>query len=364
MAPNWSWKSGFKTRTRLEANHARYGSAEARALHHEHPAIDLHADSLMWSRWIGYDIGARHAPFFPAAAFFGHVDLPRLEDGGIGAQFFGLVSLPFAKRGHVRAIDEQIDVLEAHIATQGGRLCKVRSADDIERVRREGVTGALLGIEGAHALDGDLDRVDHFARRGVRYLGLLHFSANEAGYPAYGAGRLDGAGLTPWGVELVQRCEAASVIVDLAHINRRGFLEACAMAKRPLIVSHTGVTAAHAHWRNIDDEQIRAVASRGGVVGIIFCPRFLGGDSIDDVVRHLRHVIDVGGEDTPALGSDWDGMIVPTPDLCDAAHLPLLTDALLRAGFGERTIGKVLRHNTLRVLRDCPPAETEAGSRD
>jgi membrane dipeptidase len=335
-------------------NTVLHGSADARALHSSFPAIDLHADTLMWSRWIGYDLGVRHQPFFPAAAFFGHVDVPRLEEGGIGAQFFGLVSLPVARRGHVRALDEQIDALDAYVGSQEGRLRKVRSAEDVERVQREGATGALLGIEGAHALEGDLDRVDYFARRGVRYLGLLHFSANEAGFPAYGAGRRDGDGLTSWGAELIRRCEAASVIVDLAHINRRGFLDACAMAKRPPIVSHTGVTRAHQHWRNIDDEQIRAVAAHGGVVGIIFCPRFLGGDSLDDVVRHLRHVIDVGGEDTPALGSDWDGMIVPTPDLRDAAHLPLLTDALLRADFSEEAIAKVLRKNALRVLRDCP----------
>jgi membrane dipeptidase len=327
-----------------------FGSPEARAVHRAHPAIDLHADTLMWSRWIGYDLGKRHRPFFPGAAFLGHVDVPRLEEGGIGAQFFGLVSLPVSGRGNVRVIDEQIDALEASIAVAQGRLRKVRTAGDIERARREGATGALLGIEGAHALDGDLDRVDHFARRGVRYLGLLHFSSNQAGYPAYGAGRRDGEGLTRWGRELILRCEAASVIVDLAHTNRRGFLDACAAATRPPIVSHTGVTSAHAHWRNIDDDQIRAVASKGGVVGIIFCPRFLGGDSVEDVVRHLRHVIDVGGEDTPALGSDWDGMIVPTPDLCDAAHLPILTDAMLAAGFGEALIAKVLRGNALRVL--------------
>jgi membrane dipeptidase len=353
-------RQALRSLARLEENRVEHGSADARALHAEYPAFDLHADTLMWSRWIGYDLDTRHAPWFPASAFFGHVDVPRLIDGGIGAQFFGLVSLPVARHGHVRVIDEQIDALEAQIAGAEGRLCKVSSADDVERMRREGKTGALLGIEGAHALDGDLDRVDHFARRGVRYLGLLHFSANEAGYPAYGTGRRDRDGLTVWGRELVGRCEAASIIVDLAHINRPGFMDACAMATRPPIVSHTGVTRAHAHWRNIDDDQIRAVAVKGGVVGIIFCPRFLGGDSIDDVVRHLRHVIDVAGEDTPALGSDWDGMIVPTPDLRDAAHLPLLTDALLRAGLSEIAIGKVLRRNALRVLRDCPVARPPA----
>src|SRR6476619_4743920 len=112
-----------------------HGSPEARALHAAHPAIDLHADTLMWTRWIGYDLGARHEPFFPAAAFFGHVDQPRLQDGGIGAQFFGLVSLPVAGRGNVRAIDEQIDALEAFIASGSGQLRQVRTADEVEAAR-------------------------------------------------------------------------------------------------------------------------------------------------------------------------------------------------------------------------------------
>jgi membrane dipeptidase len=357
MAMTWSdrlWGARNRGPEYLARNRILYGSDEARALHDAHPAIDLHADTLMWSRWIGYELGVRHEPFFPASAFFGHVDVPRLRDGGIGAQFFGLVSLPVAQRGNARAIDEQIDALDAYIARGGGALRKVRSADEVEAVRHDGVAGALLGIEGAHALEGDVAKIDHFADRGVRYLGLLHFSANEAGYPAYGTGRRDADGLTAWGKELVRRCEAAGVIVDLAHINRRGFLDACAMATRPPIVSHTGVVRAHDHWRNIDDDQIRAIANKGGVVGIIFCPRFLGGDKVDDVVRHLQHVIDVAGEDTPSLGSDWDGMIIPTPDLCDAAHLPLLTDAMLRAGLSENVIAKVLRGNALRVLRDAP----------
>jgi membrane dipeptidase len=331
-----------------------HGSADARALHAAHPAIDLHADTLMWTRWIGYQLHARHEPPLPRGAFFGHVDVPRLHEGGIGAQFFGLVSLPVAHRGNARVIDEQIDLLDVEASRDHGRLRKVRTADEVERAHQDGATGALLGIEGAHALDGDLDKVEHYARRGVRYLGILHFSANEAGFPAYGRGRSDGDGLTPWGKELVERCEAAGIIVDLAHVNRRGFLDACQMATRPPIVSHTGVTSAFRHWRNIDDDQLRAVADKGGVVGIIFCPRFLGGDGIDAVVRHLLHVIDVAGEDAVALGSDWDGFIVPTRDLRDAARLPLLTDALLAARLNEGTIAKLLRRNALRVLHDVP----------
>jgi membrane dipeptidase len=304
----------------------------------------------MWGRWLGYDLLVRHTPPLPKKALFGHVDLPRMRDGGVGAQFFGLVSLPVLGRvrGLARAIDEQIDVLDETLGrTQAIRLA--HTGADVETAHKTGAASALLGIEGAHALEGDMANLERFARRGVRYLGLLHFSANEAGYPAYGRGARD-EGLTTWGRALVRRCEELGVIVDLAHINRRGFLDVCSMAKRPVIVSHTGVLGAFQHWRNIDDDQLRAVANLGGCVGVIFCPRYLGGDGIDAVVKHLAHIVDVVGEDCPALGSDWDGFIVPTRELADPAGLPLLTAALLRAKMPVRVIAKILRGNVLRVL--------------
>jgi membrane dipeptidase len=309
----------------------------------------------MWSRWFGYDLHARHEAPLWRAALGGHIDVPRMRDGGMGAQFFSLVSLPTGKktRGLARTVDEEIDVLAEAIERRPHDLRLVRTASEVEACRRDGPIATLLGIEGAHALEGDLDRIDAFARRGVRYLGLLHFTPNEAGWPAYGPGRRDDHGLTPWGLELVRRCEAAGVLVDLAHINRKGFLDACAIATRPPIVSHTGVLGAFEHWRNIDDAQLRAVADKGGVVGVIFCPRYLGGGGIEHVVLHLRHILNVLGEDTPALGSDWDGFIIPTPELSDPRGLPLLTDALLRAGFSAKTIGKILRGNVMRVLAEA-----------
>jgi membrane dipeptidase len=330
------------------------GTKEAQALHAKYPAIDLHADTLMWTRWVGYDLHARHSPPLPRAALGGHVDLPRLREGGVGAQFFGLVSLPIAprSRGLGRAVDEQIDALEEAIARRPASLRLVKRAAEVDSAEKAGAIAALLGIEGAHALEGSLDRLDHFARRGVRYLGLLHFSANEAGFPAYGRGRRDD-GLTKWGRALVERCEANGVLVDLSHINKQGFLDACAMATRPPIVSHTGVLGAFEHWRNIDDAQLRAVADKGGCIGVIFCPRFVGGDGLAPIVKHLKHILDVVGEDVPALGSDWDGFIVPTQPLKDPTGLPLLTDALLEAKIPERVIAKILRKNVMRVLGDA-----------
>ena len=328
-----------------------HGSTEARAIHAEHPAIDLHADTLMWSRWLGYDLHRRHEPPLPFAAIGGHVDVPRLREGGIGAQFFGLVSLPVGQReGLFAVVDQQIDALEIHVASAPQNLALARSFEDVLLAGERGAIAALLGIEGAHALEGRIDHLEHFARRGVRYLGLAHFSENEACVPAFGRGADPLRGLSGFGRDVVRRCEELGVIVDLAHINERGLLEACAMLQSPPMVTHTGVLGAFEHWRNVSDTALRAVAERGGCVGVIFAPKFLGGDGLEPVVRHLRHIIDVCGEDTPALGSDWDGFIVPTRDLCDASRLPLLTDAMLRAGFREETIAKVLRKNVLRVL--------------
>jgi membrane dipeptidase len=330
------------------------GSPEAQHLHEEHPAIDLHADTLMWSRWIGYDLHRRHNPPLPRAAIGGHVDLPRMREGGMGAQFFGLVSLPVSKSAHglARVIDEQIDALEEAIHRRPKEIRLVKTASEIDAAKKDGAIAALLGIEGAHALEGNLDRLEGFANRGVRYLGISHFSANQAAFPAYGRGRNDDEGLTKWGRDLVAKCEEYRVVVDLAHINRKGFLEACELATKPPIVSHTGVLGAFEHWRNIGDDQLRAVADKGGVVGVIFCPRFLGGEGLGPVVAHMKHILDVVGEDVPALGSDWDGFIVPTQELRDPLGLPLLTDALLEAGISENVIGKILRENVMRVLRD------------
>jgi membrane dipeptidase len=306
----------------------------------------------MWARWLGYDLHVKHEAPLWRSAFGGHIDLPRMREGGLGAQFFSMVTLPVVPQagGLAQAVREQIDILDEAIARRPADLRLVKTAEELEVCARDGAIGALLGIEGAHALEGSLDRVGAFAQRGLRYLGFLHFSANEAGYPAYGPGRRDAQGLTPWGFELVGCCEAAGVLVDLSHINRRGFLDACSVATRPPIVSHTGVLGVYEHWRNIDDAQLRAVADLGGVVGVVFYPRYLGGDGLEPVVRHFLHILDVVGEDTPALGSDWDGFIVPTRELSDPRGLPLLTDALLRAGVPERVIAKILRQNVLRVL--------------
>ncbi len=322
--------------------------------------IDLHADTTLWMRWLGYDLLRAHTPPLPRAAWAGHVDLPRMLRGGMGAQFFGLVAIPTLDRKMYAAVTRQAELVADAVTRSDGRLVAARTAEDLLRAHAEGRVAALLGIEGCHCLEGQADRLDTLASQGVRYLGLLHFSANDAGYPAYGRGRDDSLGLTSWGRDLVARCDALGVVVDLAHINRKGFFEALTITRNPVYVTHTGVTGVHLHWRNLDDDQVRAVARTGGATGIIYSPRFLGRDGIEAVVDHVAHVVKVAGEDTPSLGSDFDGMILPTRGLSDAAQLPSLVDALSRR-FTSTTVDKIVRGNALRVLSSVPPKSSPAG---
>jgi len=190
---------------------------------------------------------------------------------------------------------------------------------------------------------------------GLRYIGLSHFSRNLAASPAFGWGANPDTPLSDHGRELIDELNRLQMIVDLAHVNRAGFLEACARSKAPVLVSHTGTAGANNNWRNIDDEQLRAVAGTGGVIGIIFAPVFLGDGvtgSAQLIVKHIKHVIDVIGEDHVAIGSDFDGFVIPPDDLPDISCLPYLTQLMLEGGLSEAQIRKCLGGNTLRLFRD------------
>ena len=329
---------------------------EARALHAEVHVLDLHADTAKLMDKLGYDLAARHERPMPKPInVFGHVDLPRMRDGGMAGQFFSFWTTPYPERGCAKAVTRQLDALDVAMAKNPEQLAWTRTGADVRAAKLAGKIAALGGIEGGQALEGDLETIEAFSRRGVRYLGLLHFSANAIGRPAKGRGSDANAGLTAFGRDVVRECERCGVIVDLAHINRAGYFDALELATVPPMVSHTGVLGVHEHWRNIDDEQIRALADKGGCIGIIFSRKYLGSASIDAVVDHLLHVINVAGDDVPALGSDFDGFVVPPEGLEDIAAMPNLTVALSRRGVSTRVLEKILGGNVLRVL-DAVPA--------
>ena len=329
---------------------------EALALHREVCVLDLHADTAKLMDKMGYDVAERHDRPLPTGAnLVGHVDLPRLRDGGVAGQFFSFWTVPYPERGCNRGVHTQLDAIDAAIAKNSDQLTWCRTGADVRAAKARGQIAAFGGIEGGQALESDLASLEPFSRRGVRYLGLLHFSANAIGKPAKGRGADASVGLSSFGRDVVRECDRTGIIVDLAHINRRGFFDALELATQPVMVSHTGVTGVHPHWRNIDDEQLRAVGNNGGAVGIIFARKFLGGASIDAVVDHILHIINVAGDDVPALGSDFDGFVVPPTGLEDVAALPNLTVALSRRGVVPRVLEKILGDNVMRVL-DAVPA--------
>jgi membrane dipeptidase len=328
---------------------------DARALHDEVCVLDLHADTAKLMDRARYDLAKEHRRLPERINYAGHVDLPRMRAGGMAGQFFGLWTAPYPERGCAASVHRQLDAIDRAIDKHPAELTWALTAADVKAAKKDGRVAALGGIEGGQALEGSIAGLEGFARRGVRYLGLLHFSASALGAPARGRGEDPDRGLSAFGADVVRECERLGVIVDLAHINRKGFFDVLAIATKALMVTHTGVAGVHPHWRNLDDEQIRAVADRGGAIGIIFARRFLGGASLEAVVDHVMHVVKVAGDDVPALGSDFDGFVIPPQGLEDVAAMPNLTAALSRRGLPVRSIEKILGGNVLRVLDAVPP---------
>ena len=315
----------------------------------EHPPIDLHADTPTLMRF-GYDLVRRHRPPLPRAALGFHVDLPRLREGRFSCQFFGLVTFPFRRRGRARIAERQMALVEDAAARSGGRLVLARTGDDVRRAAAKGATGYAFGLEGAHGLEGSLEPLDRWAKRGLRYVTPAHFSRSDACPPKVGWGSRPDDGLSRFGKALVEACESLGIRVDVAHVSRRSFADVVAMSKRPVIVSHTGAASVYPMWRNIDDDGARAIARTGGVAGVIFGTMFLGGNDAGAVADHLVALWKTGGEDLPALGSDWDGSIVPPRDLRDPSQIGNLVGALLDRRVPERVVGKMLCGNVLRVM--------------
>jgi membrane dipeptidase len=319
--------------------------------------VDLHIDSFIWQRTLGYDLSKRHAP--PLwGAFLGQVDLPRILEAEISGATWVITTNPVRDAAdRARTFEDNLNELCATLASDAVHFAVVSSASEYDAARAAGKHAAFLGIQGGNALDWSLSEMARLCDGRILRITLVHLSSSRIGSTSSPL-RLKDQGLSAFGAQVVELLNERKVLVDLAHISAQGFWAACeAHAKDvPFVVTHTGVSGVHRHWRNLDDDQIRAVARAGGVVGIMYHAPFLGdrpwAGRVETIARHLEHVLNVAGEDTPALGSDWDGSIITPRDMPTCLELPRLVAALQNRGIAERAIQKILGQNFLRVVRE------------
>ncbi len=325
-------------------------SIDVRAFHQEALVIDLHNDLLTKLTHARFDLSRRHAPAWFWNPFRLDIDLPKIAEGGID----GLGCLLFGGFRFRRSLRfwRQLDCASDLVTRFPQQLALVDTAAGVRASHANGKTALFLGVEGSYEVETDLDaNVPRLAKAGVRFLGPLWERDSLSGSSC--RSRRD-SGLTDLGRRLVTSCEAHGILPDVAHASRRTFWDIADTAQGPLFSSHSGVDAIRPHARNLDDDQIRTIAKRGGVVGVIFVSSYVGGtfSALDAVAAHIEHVVNVGGEDAVALGSDFDGFMPLVRGLRDVADLPRLTQILWDRGFGERRLRKLLGENALRMFSE------------
>ncbi|MEW6212099.1 MAG: dipeptidase [Acidobacteriota bacterium] len=345
------------------------GSERAQKLHKKLLIADLHADSLLWDRNL------------LERASRGHVDIPRLIEGNVALEAFTIVTK--TPRGmNIESNDDSSDNITLLSIVQlwpistwtsrkeravyqakklgelaeksGGKLTVIKTAADLENYlerRRENpeITAGFLGVEGAHALDGDLANIDALFDAGIRMMAPTHFFDNDIAGSAHGVAK---GGLTEKGREMIRRMEEKRMIVDLAHASAKTIDDVLAMVTRPVVVSHTGVKGTCDNQRNLSDEHIKAIVRTGGIVCIGYWETATCGRDARAIARAIRYTVSLVGVDHVGLGSDYDGGIEAP---FDTTGLVEITDALLEENFSESDIEKIMGGNVLRLLRENLP---------
>lgn len=342
-------------------------SLEAVQLLRNSEVIDLHVESFIPPRLWGYDLLERHGLGVLRGRLFGHLDFPRALEGGLsGAMWSISTNVLRRKVDRVRTLQDNVATLRRLMEQTDGAMVPVRNHREYEAARRAGAHAGLLAVQGGNAYDGATGELGELTDHWITRVTVVHLTNSSYGRTSSPAHRLrlpfSKHLLTPRGRSLVERLNHDRIFVDLAHINEKGFWAALDVHDRtqPAIVTHTGVDAVTKHWRNLGDAQVRAIADTGGVIGVMFQTAFLkrrGGPKDGRmVVEHLKHIIDVAGEDAAALGTDYDGMIVPPRELREGAYgYVRLVQHMLDAGFSESLIQKILGANFLRAFAELRP---------
>ena len=338
-------------------------SSQAQQLHLSLWIADLHADSLLWQRQLGQ-------------AGNGHLDLPRMAQGNVALQAFSVVTKT-PRKMNISRNDGDSDNITALVMAQGlppatwnsllaratyqakqlhqlagasqGTLRVIGSRAQLRsfiaaRDRDRRLMAGWLTLEGAHALEGKLDNLDVLYRAGYRMAAPTHFFDTELSGSQHGVQQ---GGLTPLGRDWLRAMEQRKMIVDLAHASSATIDEVLRLAKRPVMVSHTGVRGTCANGRNLSDAQLKRIAAQGGLVGIGFWNTAVCGKDVQAIARAIKYTVALIGVEHVAYGSDFDGAVTTA---IDVAGLPRLTQALLDAGLAPAQIRRIAGENVRDFL--------------
>jgi membrane dipeptidase len=330
----------------------------AMKLHRTATVVDTHCDTLkcfcpeftryrdaMWKDRSTTGLGGR--------ANTGHIDIPRLQEGGVNCQVFAISSIrerrpPLA----LRTALNMLDVFYAECDANTDTITPVTAYKDVLNAVAEGKVAALLSIEGADVIEGSLGALRVLYRLGVRMVGLVHSLRNQLADGV--TDTRTGGGLSEFGVQVVEELDRLGVLIDISHISDAGFWDVIDVAKQPIVASHSNSRAVCDHVRNLTDKQIRILADRGGVMGINFAPAFVHPThaTVARVVDHIDHIVDLVGADYVGLGSDFDGIPSTPGGLEDVSKIPNITKELIHREYSETAIQKILGENHLRVLKE------------
>jgi membrane dipeptidase len=374
-------------------------SDKAKKLQSSSIVIDTHDDTTQRLLDPHFDISVPHTD--------GNIDLPRMRDGGLSAIFFSIwISGKILGPDAVKQALDQIDAVRETVRKNRDQLILATSAEDVREAKKEKKIAALMGVEGGHMMGNDLSVLRIFAALGVRYMTLTHMENNE--WADSSTAKPEHNGLTDFGKDVVREMNRLGMIVDISHVSDKTFYDALAVSKAPVFASHSSCRAICNAARNMTDDMIRDLAKHGGVIQINYHVGFLSqefrdfetghpdvekelteeikkrcGDNEgckltagDQVVRdfmragklpkvdwtlivdHIDHAVKIAGIDHVGLGSDFDGAVMPL-GMEDATHLPQITDALLKKGYSESDVRKILGENTLRILSEVQRVSQE-----
>lgn len=337
-------------------------SSEAVELARASPFLDLHVDSFIWTRIFGYDLNRPHTQSYSLGRFGGHLDFPRAVDAGLSGSLYVITTNPFRRaRKRWEVFQKNLRRLNAAIDGSNGAVRVATTYSEYAAAVEDGAHAALPKIQGGNALHPDAGYAHGIEGDAVTCVTVVHLTHSYLGRSSTPLPGWSGPGLTKQGHELVRSLNERRVFVDLAHIHPTTFWDVLRThdKSQPLIDTHTGCSGVLPHWRNLDDEQLRAIADTGGVIGIIFEPGFLRrpdqANNVERIVDHLAHVVDTVGEDFAAIGSDYDGMIRPPPGLRDGRAFPCLVQSMLDRGWSDLRIRKILGENFLRSFKELRP---------